>query len=394
MPMDLLHRGIRRLYESEGGEPAAAPSIRIINLSVCDSARPFVREMSPMARLLDWLAWKYTILFIVSAGNHTHDIELEVPRQDLGGMTPSDREHAVIRAIAADARHRRLLSPAETLNDITLGCTHQDSSTFAASHLLDPFTQRGGPSVISAWGPGHRRAIKPDFLLPGGRQFMTEKLGTTHPNAVLQVAPFVTPPGQLVAAPGLQGELDHTCYTRGTSNAAALASRSAMFLYDVIERLRNEDPARLPPEYDAVLLKALLVHGADWDGSWDLYREALHNTQNGKRIREYISHCLGYGPAAIDKVMLCTDQRTTILGVATLGDDDGAEFILPLPPSLSAKAESRRLTITLAWFTPVNNASQKYRGAHLWFDPKSGKHYRTETVVRRLPGSSAGNCTA
>ena len=290
LPIDLLHRGIRRLYESEGGEPPVAPHVRIINLSVCDEARPFEREMSPMARLLDWLAWKYNILFIVSAGNHTHDIELDVPRQDLGGVTSADREHAVIKAVAADARHRRLLSPAETLNGITLGCTHQDSSTIAVSHLLDPFTQRGGPSVVSAQGPGHRRAIKPDFLLPGGRQLMTEKLGTTHSNAVLQVDPFLNPPGQLVATPGFQGELDHTCYTRGTSNAAALASRSSMFLYDIIERLRKEDSANLPPEYDTVLLKALLVHGADWDGSWDLYREVLYNGQNGKNIREYISH--------------------------------------------------------------------------------------------------------
>ena len=372
LPIDLLHRSIRRLYEPENGEPAAAPSIRIINLSVCDEMRPLNREVSSLARLLDWLSWKYNSLFIVSAGNHTHDLELGVPRPDLGGMTPADRERAVIKAIAADTRHRRLLSPAETLNGLTLGATHQDASTVTANHLLDPFTQLGGPSVTNAQGPGHRRGIKPDILLPGGRQFMSEKLGNTHHNAVLEIAPFLNPPGQRVAAPGSQGEIDRTCHTRGTSNAAALASRSAMLLYDVIEELRRDPAVRLPTEYDAVILKALLVHGSSWANALGLYEETLKNGQNSRTFKEYVGHFLGYGSADIRKVMVCTEQRATVLGVGKLIDGEGAEFSLPLPPSLAAVTDRRRLTITLSWLTPVSNTRQNYRVAHLWFDPKQG----------------------
>ena len=50
LPVDLVHRSVRRLYENEFDEPPAAPSVRIINLSVCDRSRPFVREMSSWAR--------------------------------------------------------------------------------------------------------------------------------------------------------------------------------------------------------------------------------------------------------------------------------------------------------------------------------------------------------
>jgi len=56
LPVDLVHRAVRRLYESEGGEPPVAPSVRVINLSVCDRSRPFDRGMSSWARLLDWLS--------------------------------------------------------------------------------------------------------------------------------------------------------------------------------------------------------------------------------------------------------------------------------------------------------------------------------------------------
>ena len=389
LPIDLIHRAVRRLYESENDEPPAAPSVRIINLSVCNEARPFDREISPWARLIDWLSWKYNILFIVSAGNHREDIELDVARTELSNLVPIQREKSVIKAIASDTRNRRLLSPAETLNGLTVGATHQDSSTVGATRFIDPFTQIDLPSVINAQGPGYRRTIKPDILLPGGRQFLSEKLGTTHSNTVLQVPSYNAPPGQSVAMPGAQGELDRTGYTRGTSNAAALASRNTMLLLDVIEQLREESPGQLPSEYDAVLIKALLVHGAGWASTLPLYESILKNPQNSRQFKEYIGHFLGYGSANIQKVMFCTDQRATVLGAGNLGDGEGAEFVLPLPPSLSAVTDRRRLTITLTWLTPTNSTRQNYRVAHLWFNPKQdnkiaqGRLYADHNAVQR-----------
>lgn len=370
LPIDLVHRAVRRLYENDGNESPMAPTVRVINLSICDRSRPFDRGMSSWARLIDWLSWKYRVLFVVSAGNHPHDIELNLPRANLRNLTPEAREKAVIEAIAADTRHRRLLSPAETLNGLTLAAAHADaSSPVPNSTLIAPFARVGLPSTISAHGPGYRRTIKPDILLPGGRQFLSEKLGNTHINAVLEVRDYTKPPGQRAATPGLSGELNRTWHTRGTSNAAALASRWANFLYDVIEQLRAQSGAHLPTQYDAVLLKALLVHGADWADAGLLYESILKNSQNRHTFREYVGRFLGYGSANVAKVMACTDQRVTVLGVGELEDGDAQEFLLPLPPSLSAVTDRRRLTITLAWFTPVNSMRQNYRIAHLWFNP-------------------------
>lgn len=371
LPLDLVHRAVRRLYKAEGEEPPAAPSIRVVNLSVCDRSRPFDRGMSSWARLLDWLSWKYNVLFVVSAGNHFHDIELNVPRAELRNLTPEDREKAVIEATAADTRHRRLLSPAETLNGITVAATHADSSALVPnSNLIDPFTRAGLPSTISAHGPGYRRTIKPDILLPGGRQFLLEKRRGAHTNAILQTTYSDRPPGQRVAAPGASGELDRTLHARGTSNAAALASRWADFLFDVIGQLRAQPGVSLPPEYDVVLLKTLLVHGAEWADAGTLYESILKNSQNSRPFTDYVGRFLGYGSANMAKVMVCTDQRVTVLGVGKLDDGEGQEFLLPLPPSLSAVTEKRRLTVTLAWLTPVNSTRQNYRIAHLWFSPK------------------------
>ena len=371
LPVDLIHRAVRRLFEAEGDEPPAAPTIRFVNLSIGDPARPLIREMSSWARLVDWLSWKYQILFIVSAGNHRQDIELAVPRTSLGALAPDQREQAVIKAVAADTRNRRLLSPADTLNGLTVGALHQDAAPSVGVNLIDPFIQTDRPNVVSAHGPGYGRAIKPDVLLPGGRQLLTEKLGTVHTNATLRIANPVSPPGQRVATPGAAGQLDRTWYTRGTSNAAAVASRGAGLLNSLIEQLRQQPGVHVPQEYDVVLTKALLAHGAGWEGALGSYEAALKNNQNGRQFKEYAGRFLGYGPARLARVMSCTEERVTVLGFGELEDGEGAVFSLPLPPCLSAVNERRRLTITLAWLSPVNSLRQAYRVAHLWFDPKN-----------------------
>ena len=370
LTIDLVHRAVRRLYEPENGEPPAAPSVRVINLSVADSERPFFREMSPWARLIDWLAWKYNLLFIVSAGNHGQPIELDVPRPELWNLSSEEREGAVLQAIAADGRNRRLLSPAETLNGLTVAAIHEDRSTPTANpYLIDPFVTTKLPSVYSAQGPGYRRAVKPDIFLPGGRQFMAEKLGSSHAKATLLLNDSVRPPGQCVAAPGREGLLDQRMHARGTSNAAALATRGASLIFDMIEELRSQADTEIPEEYDVVLTKALLVHGATWADADKPIKEAIERTHNGTAGREDFDRFLGYGSADLHKVLACDEQRVTVLGFGELSDGQGAEFSFPLPPSLSAVTDARRLTISLAWLTPVQCTNQKYRVAHVWFNP-------------------------
>jgi hypothetical protein len=143
-----------------------------------------------------------------------------------------------------------------------------------------------------------------------------------------------------------------------------------MSLCDVIEGLRAWPETNLPADYDAVLLKTLLVHGADWTGAGELYESILKNAQNSRVFKDYVARFLGYGLTNVAKVLACTDQRVTVLGFGQLTHDEGQEFRLPLPPSLSATTMARRLTITLAWFSPVSSTRCGYRTARLWFDPK------------------------
>ena len=238
-----------------------------------------------------------------------------------------------MQAIDADTRHRRLLSPAETMNGITVAATHEDSSALPKSpHLIDPFVSPNLPSVYNAQGPGYRRSVKPEILLPGGRQFMTEKLGTSHVKATLELDDASSLPGQRVAVPGNGGLLNQTLHVRGTSNAAALASRAAISILEMIEDLRRQPDCDIPEQYEVVLAKALLVHSASRADSLVPYREALGNAQNSSTFRDDIGRFLGYGPVEPSRVLACSEQRVTVLGFGELEDGQGAEFRFPLPP--------------------------------------------------------------
>ena len=366
--VDLVHRAVRRMYESEDDQPAAAPTVRFINLSIGDPARPFFREMSAWARLLDWLSWKYQVLFVVSAGNVTDDIELRVPTESLSKCRPEDTARVVVSAITADTRNRRILAPAETLNGLSVGAAHHDDSGVVSRQHADAFEflAPDGPSPISRHGPGYRRALKPEILVPGGRQMMASKIPMPS-NRVLRVLPSKRPPGQAVATPGTRGMLNEKAYTKGTSNAAALATRQAVALHEMLNGLQDVTGGRLRTDCEAVLVKALLVHGAAWGDAADVYESVLKARHGGQAGKERMGCFLGYGAADFDKVKSCTAQRVTVLGFGKLDNGDAHRFSLPIPPSLSGRAQHRRLTVTLAWLTPVASTRQRYRIARLWF---------------------------
>ena len=118
--VDLIHRCIRRLKEGDGDEGPVAPTVSIINLSLGNRFQPFDRELSPLARLLDWLAWKYRLLFFVSVGNHADPITISATCADLPSLDSGELRAASLEALRGDQVSRRPLSPAEAVNVLTV----------------------------------------------------------------------------------------------------------------------------------------------------------------------------------------------------------------------------------------------------------------------------------
>ena len=372
LPVDLVHRVVLRIFENINGQSAVAPSVKIINLSVGDTGRLFDRFLSPWARLLDYLSFKYNVLFIVSAGNHPQSITLDVHRKDLEKLQkePALLEKEVFTAIVNDSRNRRLLSPAEAINALTVGALHDDSSQgYVLGRRINPYISSCLPSPISSQGAGFRRSVKPDILLRGGKQTYFELLGNTHDQATIVCNLSAVAPGQRVASPGIDpGNVEATIYSRGTSNAAALLTHTAAILYDKIQELINlPNGNRLDDGKITVLLKALLVHGASWREA-NMTIASLLDIKDKKSLKSIITRLMGYGVILPERVYECENHRATLIGCGSLTDGGAHRYTVPLPPSLSGQKVWRSLIVTLAYLTPVNPFHRAYRNAALWFE--------------------------
>lgn len=368
--IDLIHRAVRRIFEGEENEPPAAPSVRIINFSIGNVSQPFDREMSPLGRLLDWLSWKYKVLFIVSIGNCGSDVVIESLSNAWEQLSDDDLVVQVLKALKRDQYRRRPLSPAEAINCISVGAVHaDDGGNYLLGQRVDLLKGKRLLSPLSTVSNGFRRSTKPEILLPGGRQLYSRPIGVGDQPASFRVADVTNPPGSLAAAPGIApletGRVRNSC---GSSNAAAIASRCAALAHETIAALElPEDSEPLTRDYFAVLLKALLVHGASWGDAAAILEQAF--VTDGMYWRERIrllQQFLGYGEVQIARCLSSTNQRATLLGWATIAEGQAQKFRLPLPPSLSASKELRRLTATLAWITPTNHQHKNYRRAQLF----------------------------
>jgi Subtilase family len=379
LAVDLMHRAVRRMFEADGATPPQAASVKVINLSLGDVSQPFDRQLSPWARLLDWLAFKYQVLFVVSAGNPGSEITIPAPPASIAGMSDDDLRSHTLRSMAQQRVQRRLLAPAESINALTVGALHTQSSPHGnLGALVDVLRGADLPSPGNPVASGFRRSVKPEILVPGGRLHLERQIAApAATNAVFSVTNAPAQPGQLVAAchPARTSN-QHAARACGSSNAAALTTRRAA---QIVERLRElqAEPggAALTDARMAVILKAMLVHGASWGDRYALFDQVFNGPDNGLerwwRIKRACAQFLGYGPADFDRGILCTDQRVIVLGCGELKAEAGHVYNVPLPPALNAQTVKRRLTITLAWFTPINPRHRSYRVADLWFDPPS-----------------------
>jgi hypothetical protein len=361
--LDLIHQAVRRLVANDGSESPVASSVRIVNLSVGDLARPFLNEPSPVARLLDWLAWKHDLLFIVSAGNQDAPIPANVASDDM----------AILQHQFRETGHRRMLSPSETINGVTVGSLNHDQPVLVPSSILARvLPQRTDlPAAYSAFGRGVRRAVKPDLLAAGGRRLFRQRIPTSTSSwEPIRVQSLV---GQSVAVPGPSSARQVT-KTVGTSNAAALTSRAAIQIHDAIAGLlQTPEGFGLAAIPMAILVKALLIHTADWqEESGSFVVQALKSLVDPSQAKDYAGGILGYGVLRPERGLGCSASRATAIGGGMIASGQALQHEFPLPECLHTRLERRRLTVTLAWFTPINAADRKYRVARQNLDFPKG----------------------
>ncbi|GAB3075051.1 hypothetical protein GCM10027080_18670 [Pedococcus soli] len=349
---DLMRRAFRDLFEEGGdGTPASAPDIAIINLSVGDPATPFDTVLSSWARTIDWLSHHYGVLVIVSAGNYTTLDLAPTDSAELAALTGDKRRQATLSALNRQQNQRRLIAPAESVNALTIGATHDDASQDAPmGYRVDPNDGLVSVSPVSATGSGYRRSLKPDLAAPGGRAYFTS--GGAKSSVINFRPAGAAGPGVRVAAPSGGRET----YTVGTSVSAALVSRQAARLHDIVDAVTEGTPTSRRQRASAI--KALLVHGVgrfdDLTGSPLPLERAVGN---GILMRDFSSGC--------------ATNEAVLLFLGQIGAAQEQELEIPLPDGLSIR-EAKRIDTTLAWLSPVNWRHRQYRRAALSFVTPEG----------------------
>lgn len=361
---DLLIRAVERMKvgDSETGEAPTAPNVKIINLAIGDPDRPFLYNLGIWAKVLDWLSYKHNVLFIVSAGNETSPLVIPSKKEDGNPLTIAERTIELYQKIAEERVNRRILSPGESINAITVGALNSDKSgeltEISYNRLL--MNNENLPAPYSRIGNGFDRSVKPEVFFAGGKV-----LGRQHVvrNEIKVFYPdsSVNSPGVKSAMPGQNAALNAEGYSVGTSNSTALATRHAIHLHQMLEELNGKTPGSIPDEYFSVMIKALMVHGTHWWKADEIFRSIL----SGKAIVKKIHPFIGYGKVYEPYVLYSTNQRVTILGFGKLQKEQMDVFSIPLPEALSSQEIEKHVILTLAWFSPLNFQSSKYRQAYL-----------------------------
>ncbi|WP_271164904.1 S8 family peptidase [Brevundimonas intermedia] len=363
--VDDVVRAVREMFVARPPEVAAAPSVLVVSISMGDATRPFAGRMSPWARAIDWLSFEYGVLFLVSAGNvrdlHFPDVESEDHFRALVGDARTSTSLAAMRDALP---HRRIISPAEATNALTVGAAHHDAleiaETVANSH--DALPSGRFPSPASRHGPGFRNAVKPDLLAPGGR--LRGRSSPIDSPTVLRYSNANSLGGLKVAG----SEPEMSAWSGFTSGATALTARASHQIYDALVDAYGEVFTNLHRARQALILKALLVHRATVPPE---SRELIHqvfgpaDARLHQRRSANVRRLFGYGFPDWSEATACLASRATLWGHGTLGVDEGRSFVLPIPAALFGNRTVRRVTATLAWFTPIDIGRRTYKAVRL-----------------------------
>ncbi|MGT2454401.1 S8 family peptidase [Cupriavidus basilensis] len=378
LPIGVIYRAVKSLVAGLDGNAASFPDVVLINHSICDKYAPFVRRPTPWAVLLDHLSHAHRLLFVVSAGN----IEGAFPlphypnKSSFDSADEKQREAAILHAIEQAKGLRGILSPGESINALTVGALHADGAAPAPAGIVDPYPSVAMTNICSALGFGVRRGIKPDLVEYGGRQTVVV---SQEQNSVAIRGFQSVHMGQLVASPDpTGGNLRKVSLSTGTSNATALVTRAGILIAQALNEIYAADRIdwlKLPTR--AVILKALLAHGARWGAVGMLleqvYPPSVRLRGQHHRRRETITKFLGYGKPQPELVISGDQSRITLLGADTIVHDKLHEYRIPLPKAMIGTRDVRRVVITLAWSAPISVTTDTYRGVGLKIVDKNGK---------------------
>lgn len=96
-----------------------------------------------------------------------------------------------------------------------------------------------------------------------------------------------------------------------------MISHEASRCYDTLIEVFEVSEESVPEEHLALLIKAMLIHGAEWGTISDKFAHELKLTTRQDCSRK-LHRFLGYGKPNIERAIECAKNRVTLLGYGEL----------------------------------------------------------------------------
>lgn len=363
--VDILARSVIHIME----ETELGRTIRIINLSVVDENALFLNAFSPEARMIDFLSYKYGLVFVICAGNYSDFIvKDDMTYGEFQQLSLEEKQKIVFQDRFGVQRKMRIQAPAEAENALCVGALQKDNAPISPYEDRDLPIADGYPAAYSRFGGGYQRALKPDCVFKGGREIYRQNNPSN--NSPLDLRPSYFPkrgPGLKVAGcETLTGEI----FLNGTSNSAALVSRLCA---EILPAIRNVRYLNIDSSFESIALKTMLIHSCSWDNMGHQFMDHIldFTGYDARKRKDITLHWIGYGIPHISNILWSTSQRVVMVDYGSIEQDKSIEYRIPLPPCLISQAIYKRLTITLGWHTPISPNNKNYKLAKLSFMPNN-----------------------
>ncbi|MFZ6045675.1 S8 family peptidase [Pseudomonas sp. CR3202] len=319
---------------------------RIFNLSIGNLNSPYDgRHIRGIAYILDNLARKLDVLFIVSAGNFGGSESPQIPANSWKAEYPG--------YLIDDASV--IIDPAPALNVLTVGSLARHNSNFDEQrypeiNALSPASENQ-PSPFTRHGPSVRGAIKPEIVAPGGNLASPMRHADSQWKQDKRGLGVLTLHNEFVGRTLLK-EIS------GTSFAAPYVTHLA-------GRLLNEYP-----DASANLLRAMLVNHCNLPHECvstftETERKQYSKSNNNRELPREIA---GYGAIDEDALYRSSDNTVLIYSEDVIEDDTHHFFELPLPASFLRRGNAtREIRVTLAHTPAVRTTRLDYTATRINF---------------------------
>ncbi|MDZ4785585.1 MAG: S8 family peptidase [bacterium] len=315
---------------------------RIFNLSIGNRNAPYDgRHVRGIAYVLDTLARKHNVLFVVSAGNFNGSEEPPIPEQSWRDEYP--------RYLIDNASV--IIDPAPALNALTVGSLARHNATVNSQRRPDEINElspasENQPSPFTRHGPSVKGALKPELMAYGGN-----------------LASPIIPEGRQWR-PDIRGlgvlTMNHDFVGNTLLKEISGTSFAAPYVTHLAGRLLNEYP-----EASANLLRALLVNHAKLPHECiNIFSEEAkkqYGNATETKNRELVREIAGYGSVDEDILFRSSENSVVLIAEDSIENDAYQFYELPLPEKfLRSNRAIREIRVTLAYSPVVRTTRMDY----------------------------------